>query len=318
MLIKMRHTWRMIWSKNHASPIALLPKLSASEQTKLSWAVPVTSYAAVPRAFQGFFEPLLAVGMEFPYTVLTPSCEGFIHRTTEKLICVLGHEIHVLERSGSTFTTVCYPLEGISCVEVRTILLDSCIRISGVTRQGVPAASTLRFSAVTDHLVSPIVEKMRLGMVTPKDAARSSELAKFDPWIRVSLKFMNYAKRSLLEGETVLHATLQPEIRAKVLTVLGKTYHRTISPAHATILTDRELILIREEPKQAGRDHYGGIWEYIPLDKIAALSLSGRDGKVLALSIRLPEGADLEALFPASAKGELDQLLDRFRALAKR
>jgi len=315
MLTKMRNALRMTWRQVYTSTIALLPTLSAAEQTKLSWAKPIESHTAVPNAYQDFFEPFLADGRGFPYSVLTPSYEGFIHRTTEKLICDFGHEIYVLERSGNTFEAQCYPLEGISYVEVRTILLDSCIKISGVTRQGIPAFSTFKFNSVTDFLFTPILERIRLAAVDSKDAVQSSELEKFDHWVRLNYKFMNYAKRSLLGGEKVIHTILQPEIRASVLTVLGKTYYRTISPTHVSILTDRELIMIREEERHSGEDKYGGIWDYIPLNKIVTLSLRGKDNNLLILSIHLPEGACLEYLFQASAEREINQILDRLREL---
>ena len=315
MLTKMRNILRMTWRQAYTSTIALLPTVSAAEQTKSSWAKPIKSYAAVPNAYKDFFEPFLADGRVFPYTVLTPSYEGFIHRTTEKLICDFGHEIYVLERSGNTFEAQCYPLEGISYVEVRTILLDSRIKISGVTRQGVPASPTFKFNSVTDYLFTPILERIRPATVDSQDAAQSSESEKFDHLVRLNFKFMNYAKRSLLAGEKVVQTILQPEIRAGVLTVLGKTYYRTISPTHMSILTDRELIMIREDERQSGEDKYGGIWDYIPLTKIVSLSLSGKDKDLLVLSIQLPASARLEYLFQASAKREINQLLDRYREL---
>src|SRR3990172_851111 len=110
MLTKMRNILRMTWRQAYTSKFALLPTVSAAEQTKSSWAKPIKSYAAVPNVYKDFFEPFLADGRVFPYTVLTPSYEGFIHRTTEKLICDFGREIYVLERSGNTFEAQCYPL----------------------------------------------------------------------------------------------------------------------------------------------------------------------------------------------------------------
>jgi hypothetical protein len=290
------------------------PALSAAEQTKLSWAQFIGSYAAVPKVFQGFFEPLLAEGRAFPYAVLTPSYEGFLHRATEKLICDLGHEINILERRGQGFELQSYPLEQISCVEVTAILLDTRVKISGVTRQGPPASSTFKFNSVTDYLFTPILENIRLGKIDSRDEVLSSELEKFDHWAGVNYKFMNFAKHSLVGGEKVIQAVLQAEIRAGEFTLMGRTFYRRISPTHITILTDRELIVVREEGSKGGVDRYGGTWHYIPLKEVVALSM-GRKGTLLALSIQLPQDARIERLFQASAKREIDQLLDRFREL---
>lgn len=294
-----------------------VPTLGAiAEQTKSSWARPITSYTAVPPVYQGFFEPLRAEGQDFPYAVLTPSYEVFLHRAAEKLACMFGQAIHILERSGNTFEAYCFPLAGISYVEVRTVLLDSHLKICGVTDQGVAACCTLRFNAITDYLFKPIVERIRLAAMEARGTTLASERETFDYLVRVNYKFMSYARHSLLPGEKVIHTILQPEIRESVLTLLGKTFDRTVSPTHMSILTDGELITIREERRRGGEDRYGGVWDYIPLNKIIALSVSEKGNNLLGLSIQLPESACLDYLFQASAKQELEQLLDRVKELA--
>jgi len=315
MLARTRNFMRMLWRKVYTSTLSGLSTLSTEEQTRLSWAKAIESYEAVPKGYAGFFEPFLAAGRAFPYVVLSPSYEGFIHRTTEKLVCDFGREIYVLDRSGNTFEAKCYPVERISYVEVQEILLDSHVKITGVTRDGIPASSTIRFNSVTDYLFTPIVERIRLSAVDTKGTVQNSELAKFDHLLSVSYKFRNYARRSLVGDEKVIHTILQPEIRARLLTLFGKTYYRSIFPAHLSILTDNELIIIREEVRQSGDDRYGGVWNYIPLNKIETLSLGERGRDLLVLFIQLPEKEHFEYLYQASAKQEIDQLLEKFKAL---
>jgi hypothetical protein len=303
---------RRIRGGNSPSGIAFLPKLTAAEQTKLTWAKSIDSYEALPEVFKEYFDPFLLEGREFPYTVLTPSYEGFIHRTSEKLICEFDREIHVLERSGNGFEARCYPLECISYVEARTVLLDAYIKISGAAKNGVPALSILRFNSVTDYLFTPILEAIRLAQAQSKEAVLSSELKKFDQWAMVNFKFMNYARRSLVGGEKVIHTILQPEIRRRAFSILGLNFYRSISPTHVCILTDRELILIQEEERR-GEAKYGGVWDYVPLNKIVSLSLNEKDGNLIVLSIELPENTHLERIFQASAGREIDRLLDRYQ-----
>ena len=304
---RLRSVLRPVWRQ-------YLPT-NAAEQTKASWARPIESPAALPAAYRGFLEPLLAGGGAFPYTVLTPSYQGFLHRATEKLVCDLDDEICILERHGGTCEAHHYPLEGISYVEVRTFLLDSSIKISGVTGHGLAASTSFKFNAVTDYLFTPILHRIRLASHGPSDADLGSESEKFDDWVSLNYKFMNFAKRSLLAGDRVIQAILQPEIRTRALTLLGKTLYRLVSPTHMCILTDRELITVREEDRRSADDKYGGIWNYIPLGKIVDLSLSQRDGHLFELSIQLPDGAPLGYLYQASAERELNELLDRFREL---
>jgi hypothetical protein len=292
-----------------------IPKRNDAELTKSSWAKPIRSCADVPDVYKDFFDSFIAGGREFPYTVLTPSYEKFIHKTSEKLICDGGCEIIVLEKSGNTFDTQGYPLDGIIYVEFRTVLLDASFKICSVTRHGVQTTSTLKFNSVTDYLFAPILRRVRFAGGDSMQDVQSKELEKFDHLFQVSYKFMNYGKRSLLGGEQVLHIYLQPEIRECILTFMGKTFFKTIAPTHMSILTDRELILIREEEAHSREDRYGGIWDYIPLSKIVSLSLSERADNLLVLAIRLPENMSLEFLFQDSAREEINQLLDRFKEL---
>jgi hypothetical protein len=305
----------MVWRQNLSSIFALLPPANAAEQTKASWARPIDSLAAVPAAYLEFFEPLLASGRAFPYTVLTPSYQGFLHRATEKLVCDLDDEICILHRHAGTFEAHRYALEGISYVEVRTFLLDSSIKIAGVTEHGVAASTSFKFNAVTDYLFTPILRKIRRAAHGPRDAGLGTESEKFDEWVGQSYKFTNFAKRSLLAGDRVIQAILQPEIRTRALTLLGKTLYGLVSPTHICVLTDRELITVREERRSAN-DKYGGIWDYIPLGKIVELFLSQRDGHFVELSIQLPDVVPLKSLYRASAERELNELLDRYRELA--
>ncbi|MGW8249061.1 MAG: hypothetical protein ACWGO1_00335 [Anaerolineales bacterium] len=200
----------------------ITPTLSASELTKSTWSKPIKSYDLVPQVYKDFFDVFLADGNEFPYTVLTPSFERFIHKTTEMLICDGGSDIYVLKRTGNSYEVACYPLAGISYVEMKIMLLDSHIKINGVTKDGVSASSTIRFNTVTDYLFTPILEKIRLAAFDSRGTTQSLELEKFDYLLNLNFKFMNYAKHSLTAGEKLVQNVLQPEIREGVLTIMGK------------------------------------------------------------------------------------------------
>jgi len=315
MLARMHNALRTLGGQIQVSTTDWVSKLSAGEQTRLTWAKAIQSYEAVPEAYKEFFETHLSNGQDFPYTIFAPVFETLGYRITEKLVCTFDHEIYILEKSGNTLITQCYPLTGISYVEVSSILLDSRIRISGVNSQGIPATSIVRFNSVTEYLFTPILKKIRLAAVASKDVVRGSELDKFDHWVKLNYKFMNFARNSLLGGEKVIQALLQPEIKTFRFKILGKTYYRTLAPTHVCILTDRELIMIQEELLQNRKDNYGGIWDYIPLNKIATLSVSPTDNNLLALSIQLTTNDSLEFLFQVSMQAEINQLLKQFRKL---
>ncbi len=110
---------------------------------------------------------------------------------------------------------------------------------------------------------------------------------------------------------------MQPPIRAPKLTLLGKTFYRTISPAHMSILTDRELIVIREDTRWSDEVKYGGVWDYIPLERIISLSEIEKGNGLLELTIQVPESARLELVFQASARRNIDQFLVQFREMTQ-
>ena len=316
MLTKLRNKLHMPWGRGPISSIVGLPKLlSGAELARSSWASRIESYADLSDAYKSFFDPFLFEGRDFPYTVLTPSHERFIHRQSEKLISDFGREIYILERNGSTVEPQCYPVDGISYIEFRTALLASSFKICGMTSEGVHTSSTLIFNSISDYLFKPLMKRARLLTKESGNGIRSSELEKFDHLIEVNFKFMNFAKRSLLGGETVIQSLIQPEIKEGLVTFLKKTYFKTISPTHMSILTDREFIIIQEDAKRRKEDRYGGIWDYIPLNKIVSSSVKEKSEDMLMLTVQLPENTRFELLFQASAKEELNRLLNQFKEL---
>jgi hypothetical protein len=285
------------------------------EQAQRSWARSIASYSDVPAEYRSSLRPLLAAGAPFPLVVLTPSFEGFLRRETEKLVCAMSDEVAILERRDHKVQVRRFPISAIRCIEVSSVLLDSRFKIEGLEGGGlVPATASVRFNAVTEFLFTPIVIRIRSGGQTSK-AGPGGAADLFQDWGRSSYKFMNYARRSLIGNEPIHGAILQPEIRVGVLSAFGRGYHRTISPTHATILTDRELISIREVPYPGRRERYGGVWDYMPLAHIEALSVTSVDRGFLVLSIEWPGDTHLDLQYEAAARDALDALVAEFPGL---
>lgn len=301
---------KMRWGKFLDSLSRILPMLQSDDDYRLSWANRIKSYDEVPDIYKFTFQPLLEVKRDFPYTVLTPTFENRLHsRTTEKLIYALDLEIYVLERVADTVKVYCFPVENISCVEVRIVLLISQITITGITKDRLPASITIQFNTVTEALFTPILEKIRRKGSPEGDGGIDSEIEKFTYLRDVNYKFMNYARRSYMGGERILQVILQPRIQERVFQFFGRTFYRVISPAHLSILTDQEFILIRELENRRSFFDYGKAWIYIQLKKIISLSLDEGDGECSTLSIELPEGVYIKSLFQPSARQEVGQLL---------
>ncbi len=292
-----------------------LPLLAADEQIRLSWLKVIRSYAEVPEVYRSSFAALVG-DSPFPYTVLTPSYAGFMNRETEKLVCCLDGKIYVWEEVTGVLSCTCYAVKDISYVEVGKALLQVWVKISGLADSSLPTATEFKFNTVTEYLFAPIVNKIRLATNYAPGIDPSMERSKFDFLSRTNLKLMNYARRSLLPDEKVGQIILQPEVRDEVLRLFGNSFFRTVCLAHLSILTDRELILIQDGTgKRWGGDiRYGGVWHYIPLDKITSVSLTGPEDGLLAMFVRLPEGDSIDSLFSVSNKQEVDGFLSQLEA----
>ena len=303
------------------------PLLTAAEQTKQSWAKAIETYDEVPEVYKGSFETLVGDASRFPYAVLTPSYAGFITRAKEKLVCCLDGKIYVLEEARGDLVSTCYSIGDISYVEVGSVLLQSWIKIRGLTSDGVLTSSEFKFNSVTDHLFTPIVEGIRPAADCSEGIDLSRERSKFNYLRWSNHKLMSYAKRSLLPREQVVHFILQPEVRVEVLRLLGSSFFKTLCTPHLSILTHRELILIQDGDRKRwgsrasygcakyGGVRYGGVWNYIPLDKITSISTADAQNDLLTVSIRLPGDDGIESVFSVSNRGEVDKLLSRFEAI---
>lgn len=291
------------------------PVQTGARQTMSAWATVVDSYNAVPQIYRGFFKALLDSGQPFPYVVFTPAVHDFFHKATEKLVCEIGGSLCVLERDGDQVIVKEYPLEAMRDVEVGIILVHSWVTISGVTRDGLASATTLEFSSATSDRLAPFLNRIR-SVANGFGEADPVERAKFDDLASSSFKFMNYAKSSLMGSARVLYTVWQPEIR-KGVTLSSWPFHTTVSTAHLTVLTDKELILIQDDERVSGNKgvRYGGIWRYIPLRSIVSVALAERASDLLTLSIGLSGAGRLDKVFAVSNRPALEHLRNEIERL---
>jgi hypothetical protein len=309
---------RKLWDRLAQAKIQL-PLLPAYEQTRLSWAKLARSYDDVPDVFRDLLATVTHDAGGLPYTVLTPTFQGFLRRPNEKLICTYDDEIWVMEKVQNRAMSTCYRAGKIYSVETGSILLKGWITLKGPDSSGVVSSSTLQFNAVTESLFTPIVNTVRPRPDTSSGVDHSAEMDKFNCLAQTNFKFMNYARRTIIPGEKVIHFVLQPEVRADAPRLFGRSWWGTIHPAHLTVLTDKELILIRDEAGVRWNPDakHGGIWTYIPLDKIAATSSAEADDGLITVSIHLPGNDRVDVLFSAWQEKEVSHLVSQVESLTR-
>ncbi|MDM8520665.1 hypothetical protein QUF64_11490 [Anaerolineales bacterium HSG6] len=290
-----------------------LPKpslMTGTAQTMLSWPKVITSIDEIPDAFKTFFKTWLGDAPEFPHVILSPTKKGFFNSSGDKLICEMNDTIYVVEQFRDRIIANGYTPENIRDVEVGAVLLHGWITIKGINKEGVPAVSIFLFNSAQSDMFAPFIAKIRSAPTSPDETALDKERAKLDYLSQLDFKFMNYARSSLIGGEQVIESVWQPEIQTTVGSVFGLSLTRTLSPAHLAMLTDKELILIKDEPRSRGNKgvRYGGIRHYIPLRSIGAVSLTEQANDLVALSIHLSEDENVDSLFTASKEKEVLQL----------
>ncbi|MBN2086249.1 MAG: hypothetical protein JW748_13600 [Anaerolineales bacterium] len=289
--------------------------LHPDDQARLSWAREAKTIEELPEIYRGFFDTLPEKDKEpFPYSVISPTFKGFLQPENEKLICRVGECLCVLEQKNGKLTARRYPHSEIYLIETGTILLYSWFAVHGTDSAGGTAPTTIKFNSITEHLYAPFVEWFR-GSIQPagKNAKPAAEASPFADLADVNFKFMNFALKTISPGEPVLQVLLQPEIRKTAFAFLGCTLARRIAPAHLAILTERDLVLIRDDPSQRERSKtpYGGIWNYIPLRKIQSVALApGEDGRT-ELSVHLPDDRRVDLSYAETKRPEAEKLRRR-------
>jgi hypothetical protein len=271
----------------------------------------------LPPVYHDFYSSLRLDTHEFPYAVITPTFKGFVRRENEKLICSVGDRFYILEKTKSQLNCTTYALADINYLEIGNILLNAWIRIQGIAGNGELTAVTLKFNAVSEHLFRPFLEKIRHAADYPPGIDRDAELAKLEGVDALTFKFNSFARHSLLPGAKMIQTVAQPEIRRPVLKAFGRTFYRTVALSHVLVLTDRELIIIRDDinsPVAFDESRYGGVWDYIPLDKITAATLADQGDGRFALSIYLPQNDCIESVFMAAKRSEVERLLNQLEA----
>jgi hypothetical protein len=305
-------TWRRLLRATYDS----LGLMNAADQTRLSWAKPVRAVDEIPDFYLDYLRANLPDPRACLPGVLTPTFRGFLRRENEKLVFTHNSRLYILEQTQSGLLPTIFPFNEINYIEVGAILLKAWLRIDGLVH-GQLNSQILRFNTVTQFLFDPLVALIRHALTDcPDQADLRTEQARFEPLRQRHFKFVSYARNSLLPGERVISYVMQPEMRAPRLSLLGKSVTmRIIDTAHLCILTDGELIVIRDDPaslQSCNETRYGGVWDYIPLCRVRAAALEEREDG-LALTLCQPGDERFNVLFASEHRLEAERMCARLQ-----
>lgn len=273
----------------------------------------------IPESFRDFFTKIYTPQTPFPYTVFILPERYYHRKANPKLICLFNDRICIAEKVNKQINSVCFNIFQISYLEIGVLLLYSWLKIHGMVN-GQSTSVTVEFNTVVQDLFKPIIEKTRLlihhiELSNDYRIQLQTEQQKFDFLNRKDYKYMNYGKDSLMPGCKVNQILFQPDIQVKYM----RYFTKTLSLVHQSILTDKELIIIKDDSsdmKMDKRKRYGGISRYIPLQKIKKTELISDPKEATHIFlIYFSENEMIESLFSASMKSELENLQKELRRI---
>lgn len=258
------------------------------------WARRLTAYEEVPPGFQKVFpEPAAS---QFPYTLLLPEEQlSLFHKRNARLLCLYEDRIELFEAVRGNAVSASYPLDTIISLEYGRILLKSWLKLY-TTSQPV----TINFNSVTENLFQPIIDAIR--PVVPSEESRQAlnnrqqALSKLEFLRKANLKYLNMGLQSLLPDSKILGHVYQPDIHLTTLNLFNKPVFSKFLTCHLTLLTDKELIVIKESKRTKGKKEglYGVIFTFIPHRHISRMTFENISGKTdCALNITRSDNTGL-------------------------
>ncbi len=254
--------------------------------TTASWARPVKSFEEIPHSFKEYIsqsEPL-------PYSIYSPSDHWGKKQTNAKLTCMYQDRIVILEVLENKVNEICYLFKDINYIEQGTIL---------------------EYNSVVAVYFHPLVTAIRQSHFISNKIGDNQKLSKLDYLNRLNYKFFNYSHAAILPREEVMGTVYQPAIYEKFILL----FTRVVTLGHLTILTDQELIIIKEElteEKRKSNANNGGVWVYIPLHKIVSITINNERKNVINLVIGV-QGKDIYLSLSLNKRLELEALIEGFK-----
>ena len=286
------------------------------DQRARSWAREVKNYPDLPEIYKPFFREKKLDHLEpFPYTVVSPTFKGGHGRPeNERLLWISDRTVNVLEFVDGQLHSTYYNPEQIVYLERGSILLHAWISIMGQDAAGINS-TTIRYNAVTDPIMAPFLSCLRVTPATGGSIDLDRERSRFDFLSFSNFKFMSYGQASIQQGARVNRILLQPQIRHDIFRFSGFNISRLIQPSHLIILTDGELIIIRDDDSQpwSRKDPYGAIWSFISRERILDSYLTTVEDDRMQFIIELSGGKCLRIKFGSEKSAELTQLINQLK-----
>jgi len=276
-----------------------------------TWARPIESLESLPEVFVEPYRALVSPFGKLPYTVFVPPQSKNIRiKPVERLLCETGESMLVFEHVNGQVITSAHPYADIVSFELGYILLYSWFSINTLARDGTTNALAVEFNQANLRHFEPFFRRLRPAPEISEQFNPQTERAKFEFLSNQNFKYMNFALECLLPGERVIQSLYQPTVRLDGFSLFGHVITHPSALSHLLVLTESEIILIGEadQVSEEERGKYGGVWRFLPLNKLLSVSISPAAGERFSLRLAFSPNLQLERQFDSARLPELEKL----------
>ena len=280
-----------------------------SQNTMSQWPIMIKDPSQIPdslsQALDGEF------GAKWPYSVFIPPNKWDSAGKRPKVFTMTEDGVLYFEDMKTEVKQVHYPFDGILYVEMGKMLLSSWMTIHGMVH-GQYRQSTISYNTVRNDLFDPIIEKIRERIASNQSLTQGKNGERLADLKQLDMKFLNYTKNALLPGEKIINIIYQPNVQE----AHDKSFKELPDYTHAVVLTNNELILIKEDNHKYKNIHnnYGVVKDFIPLDHIAELSSESLVSS-LKMHVNLNDKDEIDRTFTEDQSHKVSQLIDKFKRI---
>ena len=311
-MISASKLWQRLTYINHSTR-SFLP---ATAQTKRSWARVVDSLGNVPAIHQDQVRAITEAHGSFPYTIVTPTYEGFLSKGSEKLICAFDGKLYVLTDSSDHLEPEAVEYSNITYTQHASVLLKSWLKLTVAVTGASPKQFVFRYNSASERCFIPLIEMIRAHSRIQSDPIAQIEDNNLKFLEQLDYKLFNYGISGLLPNQRVRSTLYQSVVQQDLIRFHRAVFTRTLFPAHLSILTDNELILISDGEQAHWHNYrrYGGVWTYVPLSMIDHVSIADDSKDLLTLKYDLVHGESLIRKFRIEYLAEVAQFIQDIKS----
>ncbi|MBB6216199.1 hypothetical protein HNQ80_002298 [Anaerosolibacter carboniphilus] len=277
----------------------------------LQWARLINDKKDIPEIFTSCLSQILGDAITLPYLIYAPQDTWRGQTIHDKLLFTHNNNAYILENSNGSIMVFCHAFEDIITIEHGKILLYSWIRIESMIDDKV-IHSIFQYNTVVESFFKEIMQTIRNSIVSKKIKANPNDKhGNFFSIEDLTCRLENYTKSCLLPYQKVASAVFQPAI-FKRSWLISKDL---LIPNQLLILTSEELIIYKEEFEKADISKFGGIWSYIPLNKIRSLErIVDTSASLIVLSIQFYGSKKINLSYPLTRSDDVSSLISQINA----